>query len=97
MAKSRVNVKGVNKAVAQLTKDLKTMRRQPVAASGRDLDSLHRRLTEVRALLNECPDPMFNMFAAPGGEPMMAAGARRGAARKKTAKKSSRKGTRKVR
>ena len=97
MAKSRVNVKGVNKAVAQLTRDLRTMQREPVAASGRDLDSLHERLTEVRALLNECPDPMFNFFAPPGGEPTMAAGPRRGAARKKPAKKTSRKGTRKVR
>jgi hypothetical protein len=84
----RVNLKGVNRAVDRLTKDLKNLRRKPAAAARKtETAALHRKLTTVKTLLNECPDSMFRMFEV---EPTTALRARR-------AKKSSRKGTRKGR
>ena len=83
MAKSRVkNVKGVAKAVDQLTKDLKNLQRKPgVQARKTEAATLHRKLTAMRSLLNDCPDPMFRMFefteAAPAKRRAPRAGAKR--------------------
>lgn len=90
MAKSRVNLKGVHKAVDRLTKDLKNLRRQPATPARKsEAAALHRKLTTVKTLLNDCPDTMFRMFSV--AEPPAAG------ARAKTTRKSSRKKTRKVR
>lgn len=63
MAKSRVNVKDVSSALDRLTKDLKKLQGTPsVEGTSRDAAVLHRRLTTVKALLNDCPDPMFRTF-----------------------------------
>ena len=99
MAKSPVDLKGMRRTVDQLTRDLKNLQQQPAtAARASETEALHQKLTDVKALLDSCPDAMFQMFAAPGG-PRMAAGARRKTAKKtkKTARKSTRKGSRKVR
>ena len=65
MAKRRVNVKGVSRSVDRLAKDLKNLRKKPgIQAPKGDMDRLHRKLTAVKTLLNDCPDPMFRMFKA---------------------------------
>ena len=90
MAKARVNLKGVRKAVDRLTKDLKNLRRAPATPARKtEAAALHRRLKDVRTLLVGCPDNMFRLFKV--AEP---AAARRKA---KTTRKSTRRGTRKVR
>jgi hypothetical protein len=89
----------MRRTVDQLTRDLKNLQQQPAtAARASEAEALHQKLTDVKALLDSCPDAMFQMFAAPGGT-MMAAGPRRKTAKKtkKTARKSTRKGSRKVR
>jgi hypothetical protein len=104
VAKSPVNLKGMSRTLDQLTRDLENLQRQPATpARATEAEALHQKLTNVKAMLDSCPDAMFQMFGPPGG-PMMAAGARRPAAKKaakkkarKTAKKTSRKRTRKAR
>ena len=87
MAKARVNLKGVGKTVDRLTKDLKNLRKKPATAARKtEAAALHRKLTTVQTLLNDCPDSMFRMFDV--SEPAPATRAR---------KKTARKGTRKPR
>ena len=88
MAKARVSLKGVNKAVDRLTKDLKNLRKAPgTPASRAEAAALHRKLTAVKTLLTSCPENMFRMFA-------LAEPARRA---KKSTRKTTRKRTRKAR
>ena len=89
MAKARVNLKGVSRAADRLTKDLKNLRKKPATTARRaEATALHRKLTTVKTLLNQCPDTMFRMFEIE--EPTTA---RR--AKAKTARKTTRKRTRK--
>jgi hypothetical protein len=84
VAKARVNVKRVSRAVDQLTKDLKNLRKTPATPARRaEVSALHRKLTTVKTLLVECPDSMFRMFEI--AEPTAAR-------RAKTTRKRTRKG-----
>jgi len=84
VAKARVNLKGINKAVDRLTSQLERLEQRPAAGSARrEINALHRKLTRVKALLaDECPQGMFREFEF---------GART------AARKTTRKGSRKVR
>jgi len=64
VAKARVNLKGVTRAVDRLTKDLKKLEKQAAsAAEKREMGALRRKLTKVRAMVAaECPPGMFRAF-----------------------------------
>jgi hypothetical protein len=63
VAKARVNLKGLKKNVDRLTRDLKNLQKRPATPAGKtEAAALHRKLTEVKSLLQSCPDTMFQMF-----------------------------------
>ena len=91
MAKARANLKGMSQAADRLVKDLKNLRKTPASGATRtETTTLHRKLTQIRTLLNACPDTMFRLFE-------MAEPVARKRRRTKTARKTTRKGARKSR